>query len=75
MSVEPLSEVAGREQLVLGSKEDFAKRVAMDLFRYMESFLGDDRLGVGNVIDNWFNKFLNKFRRDPNFLTRNKEQS
>ena len=58
---------------MLGSKEDFAKRVAMDLFRYMESFLGDDRLGVGNVIDNWF-KFLNKFRRDPNF-TRNKEQS
>ena len=37
--------------------------------------MGDDRLGVGNVIDNWFNKFLNKFRRDPNFLTRNKEQS
>jgi hypothetical protein len=38
---------------VLGSKEEFAKRVAMDLFRYMESFIGDDRLGVGNVIDNW----------------------
>ncbi len=24
---------------------------------------------------NRFNKFLHKFRRDPNFLTRNKEQS
>jgi len=75
VSVEPTAEVVGKEQQVLGSKEEFAKRVAMDLFRYMESFIGDDRLGVGNVIDNWFNKFLHKFRRDPNYLTRNKEQS
>lgn len=28
-----------------------------------------------NVLDRWFNKFQDKFRRDPNFLTRAKEKS
>ena len=81
VSIEPLAEVAGKEQIVLGSKEEFARRVAMDLFRYMESFqaatqVSQEHMVVPmNVLDRWFNKFQTKFRLDPNFLTRQKEQS
>ena len=80
VSVEPIAEVAEKEQRVLGSKEHFAKRVAMDLFRYMESFqaatvLNSEQMVVPlNILDRWFTKFLDKFRRDPDFLTRAAEK-
>ena len=38
VGVEPVAELAAKESAKLGSKETFARRVAMDLFRYMESF-------------------------------------
>ena len=38
ISIEPLASLAGKEDSKLGDKEEFAKRVAMDLYRYMESF-------------------------------------
>ena len=59
-----LAEVADKEQRVLGSKEHFAKRVAMDLFRYMESFqaatvLNSEQMVVPlNILDRWFTKFV-----------------
>lgn len=81
ISIEPLAEVSHREEQVAGSKEEFAKRVAMDLFRYMESFQdassghrvgvsGDNLVVPANCLDKWFSKFQAKFRRDPEFLTR-----
>jgi len=33
--VEPLADIAGRETVALASKEEFARRVAMDLFLFM----------------------------------------
>ena len=53
----------------------------MDLFRYMESFqaatqINSEQMIVPmNILDRWFNKFQNKFRRDPDFLTRAAEKS
>ena len=41
VSLEPLLEAAQKEGERLGSREDFARRVAMDLFRFLESFAGD----------------------------------
>jgi ribulose-phosphate 3-epimerase len=80
VSVEPVADLAAKESLKLGSKETFAKRVAMDLFRYMESFqaataISADHMVVPmNVLDRWFTKFQEKFRRDPDFLTRPAEK-
>jgi hypothetical protein len=80
VGVEPVAELANKESAKLGSKETFAKRVAMDLFRYMESFqaataVSADHMVVPmNVLDRWFTKFQDKFRRDPDFLTRAAEK-
>jgi protein Hikeshi len=57
----------------MGAREDFAKRVAFNLFRYIESFggrAGDQIMVPTNVLDQWFTKFQEKFRRDPDFLAR-----
>ena len=81
ISVEPLVAVSGKESQKVGSKETFAKRVAMDLFRYMESFQATTQVSHEymtvpmNVLDRWFTKFQQKFRRDPDFLTRAEETS
>ena len=73
--MEPAAELALKEGAKLGAREDFARRVAFDLFRYMESFggpYGNDKIVVPmNSLDEWFRKFQTKFRRDPDFLTRN----
>mmetsp|Transcript_253 Transcript_253/g.556 ORF Transcript_253/g.556 Transcript_253/m.556 type:complete len:91 (+) Transcript_253:424-696(+) len=80
ISIEPVSALAQKEGARLGAKEEFAKRVAMDLFRFLESFnagtvVGPDQLVVpANFLDRWFQKFQNKFRRDPDFLTRDAEK-
>ena len=72
---------AEKERMALGSKETFAKRVATDLFRYMESFQAATAISAEhmvvpmNVLDRWFIKFQDKFRRDPDFLTRREEQA
>jgi ribulose-phosphate 3-epimerase len=54
----------------------FAKFIADDLFRFMESFnkQTDARnellLIPTKVLDMWYEKFNNKFKRDPFFWTR-----
>eukprot|EP00240_Pyramimonas_obovata_P006765 CAMPEP_0118937992 /NCGR_PEP_ID=MMETSP1169-20130426/24479_1 /TAXON_ID=36882 /ORGANISM="Pyramimonas obovata, Strain CCMP722" /LENGTH=172 /DNA_ID=CAMNT_0006881801 /DNA_START=171 /DNA_END=689 /DNA_ORIENTATION=+ len=75
ISIEPLASVSGKEEQISGSKENFAKRVAMDLFTFMQSFqgapvTGDTLMVPANFINRWFVKFQEKFRRDPDFLTR-----
>lgn len=78
VSVEPGAEIINKEGSKLGSREDFAKRVGMDLFRFMESFqtkaMGDHIVVPANVLDRWFTRFSEKFRRDPDFLTRDKDR-
>ncbi len=73
VSLEPLAEAAQREGERLGSREDFAKRVAMDLFRFLESFAGGDQGQMAipaHFLDAWLQKFTRRFRADPDYLTR-----
>lgn len=104
VAVEPLVEVESRSAERLATKEDFAKRVGMDLYNYMASFSSgggggavsgvspsmtrSNSIGAGmdaaprsasnvvtvpaDCIDKWFSKFLARFRRDPDFLSRAK---
>ena len=79
ISLEPLAELAHKEGSKLGAKEEFAKRVGLDLFQYMQSFggvqaVGADKLLVpANVLDCWYQRLSNRLRRDPDWLTRHKE--
>jgi len=83
ISVEPRAELEQKESTRLGKKEEFAKRVALDLFRFLESFnsgcvtqVTSDQLVVpANFLDRWFTKFQSKFRRDPDFLTRDRDKA
>ena len=60
-------EVVQREGTKLASRQEFAKRVALDLFRFMESFnkgvQGDTLILPTNCLELWFQKFDSKFRR------------
>ncbi|PSC73963.1 OPI10-like protein isoform B [Micractinium conductrix] len=58
VSVEPLAELGQKEGSKLGAKEDFAKRVG---------------LVPSNVLDHWYTRLSNRLRRDPDFLTRNRD--
>ncbi|KAL3132314.1 hypothetical protein ABBQ32_008892 [Trebouxia sp. C0010 RCD-2024] len=79
VSLEPLAEVVQKEGTKLASRQEFAKRVALDLFRYMESFnsgsAGDTLVLPSNVLERWFSKFEHNFRRDPDFLVRRGEMA
>mmetsp|Transcript_47456 Transcript_47456/g.121129 ORF Transcript_47456/g.121129 Transcript_47456/m.121129 type:complete len:185 (+) Transcript_47456:361-915(+) len=78
ISIEPIGEVVNKEGSKLGAREDFAKRVAMDLFNFMQSFsqaaAGGNIIVPTNCLDRWFTKFSTKFRLDPDFLTREKDK-
>lgn len=68
-----MQELVNKESAKMGAREDFARRVAFNLFRFIESFgsrSGDQIIAPSNVIDRWFLKFQQKFRRDPDFLAR-----
>lgn len=55
-----------------------AQKVALDLFKYMQSF-DSGRGGPGNMLvpnnifDRWLQRFEAKFRRDPNFFLRSQD--
>ncbi|KAI8465157.1 MAG: hypothetical protein J3K34DRAFT_437891 [Monoraphidium minutum] len=76
VSVEPLSDLSAKEGSRLGAKMDYARRVGLDLVRFMQSYPtqvvngGEVMLVPPNVMNLWLNKFQAKFRRDPDFLTR-----
>jgi hypothetical protein len=78
IALEPLSELQQKEGSKLNAKADFAKLVALNLFHFMQSFgvqqAGDQLLVPANCIDRWFRKFSDRFRRDPDFLTREKAE-
>jgi hypothetical protein len=55
----------------VASKGDFAKRVAFDLLRYVESF---GHVLPVQLVEQWFLKFSDKMSRDPDFLTRSADK-
>ena len=72
------ADLAQKEGASLASRLDFGRRVALDLFRYIESFAAPGAGGTAIVLpagalDAWFSKFSAKFRRDPDFLLRHDE--
>lgn len=76
--VESMEEVSSKHLERLAGKEDFCRRVGMDLFQYMQSFSqssgNNDYITVPmNILDTWFNRISSKLRHDPDFLTRKKE--
>ncbi len=84
ITVEPLTEIAKKVSPIPPQDEEyklFAKFIAEDLFRFMESFnkATDSRseylMIPTKVLDMWFEKFQAKFRRDPFFWTRKSDSS
>lgn len=74
ISVETLASALEKESVVAQHKETFAKRVAEDLFRFMQSFqTGGDAQNMvvpTNILEKWYEKFIARFRRDPGFIDR-----
>jgi protein Hikeshi len=55
-----------------------AQKIASDLFHFMQSFdtgaAGSGYMSVpNNIFDRWFQRFENRFRRDPNFFLKSDE--
>ncbi|KAI8105687.1 hypothetical protein M9434_000269 [Picochlorum sp. BPE23] len=79
VGIEPLEEASAKHGAKIGAKEDFCRRVGMDLFQYMQSYSGVSQVGPDqivcptNVLDKWFNRISNRLRNDPDFLTRKKD--
>ena len=57
VSIEPLNEVSLKEGTRLGAKEDFAKKVALNLYHFMTSFAtvqtGDQVVVPANCFDRY----------------------
>ncbi|GAB4819785.1 hypothetical protein N2152v2_006831 [Parachlorella kessleri] len=80
VSLEPLAEVSQKEGSKLGAKEDFAKMVGLDLFNFMQSFggvaqVGGDQLLVpSNILNRWYERLSTRLRKDPDYLTRQRDK-
>eukprot|EP00553_Chaetoceros_curvisetus_P006607 CAMPEP_0204618314 /NCGR_PEP_ID=MMETSP0717-20131115/4999_1 /ASSEMBLY_ACC=CAM_ASM_000666 /TAXON_ID=230516 /ORGANISM="Chaetoceros curvisetus" /LENGTH=262 /DNA_ID=CAMNT_0051632019 /DNA_START=50 /DNA_END=838 /DNA_ORIENTATION=+ len=85
VSMEPLTNIANLSHMSdrgVDERKHVAKRIATDLFNYLQSF--DDRgtTGVGvrpgmmvvpnNVFDRWLKRFEGKIARDPNFFMKSR---
>ena len=66
------AELVQKEGSKLAGRQEFAKRVAMSLYHFMESFstsgAGNHLVLPTNVLERWFQRFDDKFKRDPDFL-------
>ena len=77
VSMEPLNSIQNLTPQPSAEKRLFvAQKVAMDLFKFLQSFDTGTAAGVGsmvvpcNIFDRWLKRFESKFRRDPNFFLR-----
>ena len=76
LCIEEMATLAEKESIHVGEKTEFARRVGMDLFRFMQSFpshIHNNReymLVPHDIITTWFNRFKTKFEKDQSFLTR-----
>ena len=79
--IEKLSniEMAYKEKIKLDINQDYAKKVVNNLYHYLDSFdLNKDSnsklMAVPmKTLENWYNKFMTKYKVDPNFLMKNDE--
>lgn len=79
VSIEPLDSISNLqiEQKGVEDRKDVAKKIATDLFNYLQSFdeVGNARNGwmtvPTNVFERWFKRFEAKIERDPNFFMKN----
>ena len=66
--------MAFKEKIQVDISQEFAKRLAKNLYNYLDSFnqSQDHNLQLltvpVNFFDKWYTKFLNKYQNDPNFL-------
>lgn len=73
VSLEPIEECLQKDNKISGNKEMFAQRVALDLWNFLKSFTTGTETHLvvpKDVFDRWYEKFQTKFRRDPDFITR-----
>lgn len=80
VSLEPLSNIQNMGALRADSRLFVAQKVAADLFKFMGSFdtgaAGGNQMVVPkNIFDRWFQRFENRFRRDPNFFLKQADDS
>ncbi|XP_026193605.1 uncharacterized protein LOC34624350 [Cyclospora cayetanensis] len=50
---------------IVDAKKEYARKVALNLYRFVESFQGG---GDQTLLDRWFERFEAKYRIDPNFV-------
>ncbi|KAL7543391.1 hypothetical protein ACHAXR_013346 [Thalassiosira sp. AJA248-18] len=79
VSIEPMSSIQNMG-MIQNKTTNAAKKIAMDLFNYMQSF--DTGAGGGgnmvvpkNVFERWLSRFEAKARVDPNFFMKNSDES
>jgi hypothetical protein len=48
--------------------QEFTKKVVYNLFNYLKSFDSSKVMISANVLDGWFNKFIERYQKDPNFV-------
>lgn len=76
ISLEPIATIASlvENKMTTDMRQEYAKKVALNLFRFMESFnqntgqYGEFLVLPSNIIDKWLEKFEFKFKFDPNFV-------
>ncbi|KAL6075746.1 DUF775 domain-containing protein [Balamuthia mandrillaris] len=82
MTLEPVAELVKKRSPIPVEAEEyqiFAKFVAADLFRFMESFnkhtdeKNEFLLIPTKVLDMWFEKFMNRMKLDPFFWYKHRE--
>ena len=67
-------EMAYKEKIQFDINQEFAKRLAKNLYNYLDSFNQNQDQNKNllvvplNSLENWYNKFLSKYKIDPNFL-------
>ncbi len=66
--------IAFEDKIKLDINQEFAKRVAKNLFNYLDSFNQNQDPSKKflvvplNTIEQWYDKFIQKYKLDPNFL-------
>jgi len=77
--VENMVNIGAVKNRVDQSKLLVARKIAGDLFRYMQSFdtgaaaRNGSMIVPNNIFDRWFNRFETRFQRDPNFFLKQSE--
>lgn len=76
VQIEALVDAQQKEGKTHVSRQDWAHRVGLDLFRFMESYQrsnadsSDCMVVPADCFDRWWRRFEHKYSKDPNFLLR-----